>query len=69
MLIQSSVNFCDFYFYRNEEKLVALPVYSSFPRVDTSGIRNRCVATSSISWDSVSRAQIWTEYGVTPYSP
>ena len=35
----------------------------------TSGIRNSSVATSSTSFNSVSRAQIRSEYGVTPYSP
>ena len=35
----------------------------------TSGIRNGSVATSSTSFNSVSRAQIRSEYGVTPYSP
>ena len=35
----------------------------------TSGIRNRSVATSNTSFNSVSRAQIRSEYGVTPYSP
>ena len=69
MLISSSVNLFDFYSFRNEEKLVALLVYSSFLRVATSGIRNSSVATSSISWISVSRAQMRSEYGVTPYSP
>ena len=68
-LISTSVNFFDFYSFRNEEKLVALLVYSSFWRVATSGIRNSSVATSSISWTSVSRGQIRSEYGVIPYSP
>ena len=35
----------------------------------TNGIRNSSVATSSTSFNSVSRAQIRSEYGVTPYSP
>ena len=69
MFISSSVDYFDFYSFRNEEKLVALLVYSSLHRVATSGIRNSSVATSSISWISVSRAQIRSEYGVTPYSP
>ena len=69
MFISSSVDYFYFYFFRNEEKLVALLVYSSFWRVSTCGIRNSSVATSSISWLSVSRAQIRSEYGVTPYSP
>ena len=51
MLILSSINLCVFYSFRNEEKLVALLVYSSFRRVATSGIRNSSVATSSISWN------------------
>ena len=45
MLISSSVNLCVFYSFRNEEKLVALAVYSPFRRVATSGIRNNSVAT------------------------
>ena len=69
MFISSSVNLFDFYSFRNEEKIVALLVYSSFRRVATSGIWNSSVATSSISWISVSGAQIRSEYGVTPYSP
>ena len=67
--ISSSVNLSDFYSFRNEEKLVALLVYSSFRRVATSGIRNSSVATSSISLISVRRARMRSEYGVTPYSP
>ena len=43
MFISSSVDYFDFYFFRNEEKLVALLVYSSFRRVATSGIRNSSV--------------------------
>ena len=50
MPLSSSVNLIVSYFFRNEEKLVALLVYSSFRRVATSGIRNRSVATSSINW-------------------
>ena len=50
MLISSSVKLCVFYSFRNEEKLVALLVYSSFWRVATSGTQNSSVATSSISW-------------------
>ena len=69
MSISPTVNLSDFYSFRNEEKLVALLVYSSFRRVATSGIRNNSVATGSISWISLSRAQIRSEYGVTPYSP
>ena len=69
LFISSSVDYFDFYSLRNEEKLVAQLVYTLFRRVATSGIRNRSVATSSISWLSVSRAQIRSEYGVTPYSP
>ena len=51
MLISSSTKLCIFYSLRNEEKLVALLVYSSFRRVDTSGIWKSSVATSSISWN------------------
>ena len=69
MFISSSVDYFDFYSFRNEEKLVALLVYSSFRRVATSGIRNSSVAASSIRFNSVSGAQIRSEYGVTPYSP
>ena len=69
MFISSSVDYFDFYFFRDEEKLVALLFYSSFRRVATSSIRNSSVATSSISWIWVNRAQIRSEYGVTPYSP
>ena len=47
--ISSTVNLSDFYFLRNEEKLVVLLVYSSFRRVATSGIRNHSVATNSFS--------------------
>ena len=47
--ISSSVSLSDFQSFRNEEKLVALPVYSSFRRVATSGIRNSSVATGSFS--------------------
>ena len=69
MFISSSLGDFGFSSFGNEEKLVALLVYSSFRRVATIGIRNSSVATSSISWVSVSRAQIKREYGVTPYSP
>ena len=34
-------------FFRKEEKLVALLIYSSVVRVVSSGFRNRSVATSS----------------------
>ena len=56
-------------FFKNMEKLVGLLVYSSFRQVATSGIRNTSVATSCIKWISVSRAQMKSAYGVTPYSP
>ena len=49
MLISSSISLCVFYFFRNEGKSVALPVYSSFRRVATNGIRSSSVATSSIN--------------------
>ena len=49
MFISSLVNLFDFYCFSNEEKLVALLVYSSFRRVATSGIRNSSVANSGIS--------------------
>ena len=51
MLISSSISLCIFYAFRNEEKLVAIPVYSSFRRVFTSGIRNKSVTNSSITWN------------------
>ena len=69
MFISSSVGFFVFKPFGNEEKLVALLVCSSFRRVATSGIRNSSVATSSVSWNSVSRAQIRSDSGITPYSP
>ena len=69
ILISSSINLFDFYSFRNEEKLVALLVYSSFRRVVTNCIRNSSVDTSGISWIQVSRAQMRSEYGVTPYRP
>ena len=70
MFISSSLDYLGFSFFGNEEKLVTLQVYSSFRRVaTTSGIRNSSVATTGISYNSVSRAQIRSEYGVTPYSP
>ena len=45
----SPVNYFVFLVFGNEEKLVALLVYSSFRQVATSGSRNSSVATSSIS--------------------
>ena len=69
LLTSSSVNGFVFYTFRHEEKLVALLVYSSFRRVATSGMRNNSVTTSSISWIWMSRAEMRSEYGVTPYSP
>ena len=42
-LILSSINLCIFYSFRNEEKLVALLVYSSFRRVATTRIWNSSV--------------------------
>ena len=69
MFISSSLDYLGFWSFGNEEKLVSPQVYSSFRLVATSGIRNSSVATSSTSFNSVSRAQIRSEYGVTPYSP
>ena len=69
MFISSSLDYLSFQSFGNEEKLVSLLVYSSFRLVATSGIRNSSVATSSFSFNSVSRAQIRSEYAVTPYSP
>ena len=69
MFISSSLGYLGFQSFGNEEKLVSLLVYSSFGLVATSGFRNSSVATSSISFNSVSRAQIRSEYGITPYSP
>ena len=68
MFISSSLDYLGFSSHGNEEKLLSLLVYSSFRLVAISGIRNSSVATSSISFNSVSRAQIRSEYGVTPYS-
>ena len=67
--ISSSLDYLGFWSFGSEEKLVSLLVYSSFRLVATSGIRNSSVATTSSSFNSVSRAQIRSEYGVTPYSP
>ena len=50
MLISSSFNLCVFYVLRNEEKIVALLVNTSFRQVATSCIRNSSVATSKNSW-------------------
>ena len=72
MFISSSLDYLSFQSFGNEEKLVSLLVYSSFRLVATSGIRNSSVASSSTSFNSVSRAQIRSEYGAngaTPYSP
>ena len=69
MFTPSSLGYFSFLSFGNEEKLVALLVCSSFRLVATSGIRNSSVATSSTSFNSFSRAQIRSEYGVTPYSP
>ena len=69
MFTSASLEYLSFQSFANEEKLVSLLVYSSFRLVATSGIRNSSVATSSTSFNSVSRAQIRNEYGVTPYSP
>ena len=69
MFISSSLDYLSFQSFGNEEKLVSLLAYSSCRLVATSGIRNSSVATSSTSFNSVSRAQIRSEYGITPYSP
>ena len=69
MFISSSLDYLSFQSFGKEEKLVSLLVYSSFRLVATSGIRNSSVASSSTSFNSVSRAQIRSEYGGTPYSP
>ena len=66
MFSATSVDLSDFYSFRNAEKPELVLVYSSFRRVANSGIRNSSVATSNISWLSVSRAQIRSENGVTP---
>ena len=68
-LNSSSLDYLGYQSLGNEEKLSSLLVYSSFRLVATSGIRNSSVATSSTSFNSVSRARIKSEYGVTPYSP
>ena len=69
MFISSSLDYLSFQSFGNEEKLVSLLVYSSFRLVATSGIRNSSVALSSTSFNSASRAQCSSDYGVTPYSP
>ena len=61
MFISSSLDYSGFWSFGNEEKLVLLLVYSSFRLVATSGIRNSPVATSSISFNSVSHAQTKSE--------
>ena len=45
MHFSSSISPAVFYFFENEDKLVALLVYSSFQRIASSGIRNSSVAT------------------------
>ena len=50
MHISSLISLSIFYSFRNEEKLVALLVYSSFRRVAPSGIQNSSVPTISIIW-------------------
>ena len=52
----------------NDEKLVALPMYSSFRRVATSSIRRFSVVTNSGIQTHSSSAQIRSEYRFTPYS-
>ena len=47
MHISSSLSLCVFYSIKNEEKLVALLVYSSFQRVAISGIRKSSITTSN----------------------
>ena len=69
MLIPSSLAYLHFQSFGNEEKLVSLLVYSSFRLVATSGICNSSVATSSTSFNSVSRTRIRSEYRAAPYSP
>ena len=49
MHVPSAISLYVFYFFRNEEKLVALLVCSSLRRVATTGIRNNSVASGSIS--------------------
>ena len=51
MLNLSSISQCVFYFFKNQENLLALQVYSSFRRVKTGGVRNCSVATGGISWN------------------
>ena len=69
MFILSSLDYLRFQSFGNEEKLVSLLVYSSFRLVATSGLRNSAVATSSTSFNSVSRTRIRSEYRAAPYSP
>ena len=51
--------------FRNEEKLVALLVYSSFVRVATSGFQINAYSLVVV----VVCAQMKSESGITPYSP
>ena len=52
----------------NEEKLVALLVYSSFKRAASSSFWRLFVATSSIGQNFSSSSQRRSQYGVTPFS-
>ena len=61
--ISSSVIHC-----KNEEKLVALLVYSSFKQMASSSFWKKSVVTGSFSQIHSSSAQIRNDYGVTPYS-
>ena len=69
MLISSSDNLCVFYSFRKKDKLVALLVYSSFPQVATSGIRNSSAAFSGISQRFINRAHLKSEHGVILFLP
>ena len=50
MDMSSSISLAVFHSFGNDEKLVALLVYSSFGRVATSNIWKISVATSNIGW-------------------
>ena len=67
LLVYSSLRLVTISGFRNSSVATSSTRFNSVSA--TSGIRNSSVATSSTSFNSVSRAQIRSEYGVTPYSP
>ena len=54
------------FIFKNEEKLLAPLVYSSFIGVATNSLWKNSVATSSVSQSNSSSTQIVSDYGVTP---